>query len=236
MIWTAVFVAVAYQFLVIVPAILVNSLMPGISLITLAGLANVLTVMVIYAYLNMRGVAWEVAEPGDMNLVVVGIAAAAAMVTVALTTFLSGLLAAVFGSQGLSVSESFVSQLHAASRAELLFTIVLVAPFAEEFIYRGLFMGVLLERGWTPLNASGLAAVIFALQHFQYGWIGILMVLVYGLVLGLLRVASGGCSCRSWRTCSSILSPWRCSRPCVRTLRRERAGKSRRTALSGRHD
>ncbi len=39
---------------------------------------------------------------------------------------------------------------------------------------------------------SGLAAVIFALQHFQYGWIGILMVLVYGVVLGLLRVASGG--------------------------------------------
>ena len=98
MIWTAVFVAVAYQFLVIVPAILVSSLMPGISLITLAGLANVLTVMVIYAYLNMRGVAWEVAEPGDMNLVVVGIAAAAAMVTVALTTFLSGLLAAVCAS------------------------------------------------------------------------------------------------------------------------------------------
>ncbi|MEO1966021.1 type II CAAX endopeptidase family protein [Hyphomonas sp.] len=192
MIWTAVFVAVAYQFLVIVPAILVNGLMPGISLITLAGIANVLTVMAIYGYLNMRGVAWEVAEPGDMNLVVVGLAAGAAIVTVALTTFLSGVLAAVFGSQGLSVSENFVNQLQAGSRAELLFTIVLVAPFAEEFIYRGLFMGVLLERGWTPLNASGLAAVIFALQHFQYGWIGILMVLVYGVVLGLLRVASGG--------------------------------------------
>ena len=36
------------------------------------------------------------------------------------------------------------------------------------------------------------AAVIFAVQHIQYGWIGILMVLVYGIVLGLLRVASGG--------------------------------------------
>jgi membrane protease YdiL (CAAX protease family) len=192
MIWTAVIVAVAYQFLVIVPAILVNGLMPGISIITLAGLANVLTVIAIYGYLRMRGVAWEVAEPGDMNLTVVGIAGVAAVLAVVLTTFLSGLLAALFGPQGLSVSESFVNQLHTGSRMELVFTIVLVAPFAEEFIYRGLFMGVLLARGWTPLTSAGLSAVIFALQHIQYGWIGILMVLVYGVMLGLLRVASGG--------------------------------------------
>lgn len=192
MIWTAVFVAVAYQFLVIVPAILVHGLMPDISIITLAGLANVLTILAIYGYLRLRGVAWEVAEPGDMNLVVVGIAAAAAVVAVALATFLSGVLAMIFGSQGLSVSDSFTNQLQTASRPELLFTIVLVAPFAEEFIYRGLFMGVLLARGWTPVSAASLAALIFALQHIQYGWIGMLMVAIYGVLLGLLRVASGG--------------------------------------------
>jgi len=192
MVWTAVIVAVAYQFLVIVPAIFVHGLMPGMSIITLAGLSNVLTVMAIYAFLHARGVAEEVAEPGDMNLVVVGIAAAAAIVAVALTTFLSDLLAMLFGPQGLSVSDSFANQIRNGSRAELLFTIVLVAPFAEEFIYRGLFMGVLLARGWSPVPAACAAAVIFALQHIQYGWIGIVMVMVYGIVLGLLRVASGG--------------------------------------------
>lgn len=192
MVWTAILIAVTYQFLVIAPAIFVHGLMPGISIITLAGLANVLTVMAIYAYLHALGVAEEVAEPGDMNLIVVGIAAAAAIIAIALTTFLSDLLAMLFGPQGLSVSDSFSSQLRNGSRAELLFTIVLVAPFAEEFIYRGLFMGVLLARGWAPLPAASAAAVIFALQHVQYGWIGILMVLVYGVILGLLRVASGG--------------------------------------------
>ena len=192
MIWTAVFVAVAYQLLIIIPASFVYSLMPNLPGIFLAGVANILTVLAIYAYLDFRGVAREVAEPGDMNLVVVGIAAASAVVAIGLTIALSSLLAAVFGPAGLRVNESFTSQMQSGSGVGLLFTVLLVAPIAEEFIYRGLFMGVLLARGWTPLSASGLAAVIFALQHIQYGWIGIAMVLVYGVVLGLLRVASGG--------------------------------------------
>lgn len=192
MVWTAIVIAVAYQFLVILPAIAVHGLMPDMSILTLAGIANVLTVMAIYAYLDTRGVAQEVAEPGDMNLIVVGIAAASAMVAVAVTTFLADMLAMMFGPQGLSVSDSFTNQLQTGSQAELLFTIVLVAPFAEEFIYRGLVMGVLLARGWSPLPAAALSAAVFALQHIQYGWIGILMVMVFGVMLGLLRVASGG--------------------------------------------
>ncbi|WP_273052984.1 MULTISPECIES: CPBP family intramembrane glutamic endopeptidase [Hyphomonas] len=192
MVWTAIIIAVAYQFFVILPAIVVHGMMPDMSIIVLSGIANVLTVMAVYGYLKVQGVADEVAEPGDMNLIVVLIAVAAAIVAIALTTFLAGLLATMFGPQGLSVSDGFTHQLQTASRAELFFTIVLVAPFAEEFIYRGLVMGVLLARGWAPLPAAGLSAVIFALQHIQYGWIGILVVLVYGVMLGLLRVASGG--------------------------------------------
>ncbi len=192
MVWTAVIIAVAYQFIVILPAIVVHRMMPDMSIIVLSGIANILTVMAVYGYLKVQGVADEVADPGDMNLIVVLIAVAAAIVAVALTTFLAGMLAMMFGAQGLSVSEGFTHQLQTATRAELFFTIVLVAPFAEEFIYRGLVMGVLLARGWTPLLAAGLSALIFALQHIQYGWIGILVVMVYGVMLGLLRVASGG--------------------------------------------
>lgn len=192
MVWTAIIIAVAYQFLVILPAIAVHGMMPGMSIIMLAGIANVLTVMAIYGYLKIQGVAEEVAAPGDMNLIVVLIAVATAIVSVALATFLGGVLAMMFGQQGLSVNEGFASQLANGSRVELLFTVVLVAPFAEEFIYRGLVMGVLLARGWAPLPAAGLSAAVFALQHIQYGWIGIVIVLGYGVVLGLLRVASGG--------------------------------------------
>lgn len=192
MVWTAVIVAVAYQFLVILPAVLVHSLMPGMSVITLSGIANVLTVIAIYGYLKAQGVAEEVADPGDMNLMIVLIAVASAMIAVALATFLADLLAMMFGPQGLSVSESFTQQLQTSRRVELLFAVVLVAPFAEEFIYRGLVMGVLLARGWSPFTAAGLSAAIFAVQHIQYGWIGILVVMMYGFVLGLLRVASGG--------------------------------------------
>jgi membrane protease YdiL (CAAX protease family) len=192
MVWTAIIVAVAYQFLVILPAIVVHGLMPGMSIITLSGIANVLTVMAIYGYLKVQGVADEVAEPGDMNLLIVLLAVVVAMISVALAAFMADLLATMFGPEGLSVSDSFTHQLQTGRRAEILFAVVLVAPFAEEFVYRGLVMGVLLARGWSPFSAAGLSAAIFAIQHIQYGWIGILMVMMYGMVLGLLRVASGG--------------------------------------------
>ena len=95
-------------------------MMPDMSIIVLSGIANVLTVMAVYGYLKVQGVADEVAEPGDMNLIVVLIAVAAAIVAIALTTFLAGLLATMFGPQGLSVSDGFTHQLQTASRAELL--------------------------------------------------------------------------------------------------------------------
>ena len=192
MVWTAAIVAIAYQFLVVLPAVVVHGVMPGMSVVTLSGIANVLTVMAIYGYLKVQGVADEVADPGDMSLMIVLIALVAAIVAVALATFMTGLLAMMFGPQGLSVSDSFTHQLQASRRAEILFAVVLVAPFAEEFVYRGLVMGVLLARGWSPFSAAGLSAVIFAIQHIQYGWIGILVVMMYGMVLGVLRVASGG--------------------------------------------
>jgi membrane protease YdiL (CAAX protease family) len=70
---------------------------------------------------------------------------------------------------------------------------VLVAPFAEEFVYRGLVMGVLLARGWSPLFGGGpgggdLCAPAFPVRLDRHPD-GASM---YGLVLGLLRVASGG--------------------------------------------
>ena len=192
MIWTAVIVAVAYQVFVLIPAVIIHLLVPGLPIILLAGLSNLAAGFALYGLLRLRGVAWEVVDLGDVNTLSLGLALGGAAVSLALTAILSGMLAAVFGPDGLSVSESFMDQIHSGSRGEILFTIVLVAPLVEEFIYRGLLLGVLLARGWAPTFAIGLSALIFALQHIQYGWIGIAMVMVYGLVLGLLRVATGG--------------------------------------------
>lgn len=192
MIWTAFIVAVAYQFFLLVPALALRSLAPGLSFIMLMGFAFILAGLLLYGYLQAHGVAAEVTDPGDVNLVTFGMAAGAAVLSIGATMILSGILAALFGPDGLSVSDNFAFEMMASPKLELIFTVALVGPVIEEMIYRGLLMGVLLARGWAPMGAAGLAALIFALQHIQYGWIGIVSVGLYGFVFGLLRIASGG--------------------------------------------
>ncbi|MEZ6010537.1 MAG: type II CAAX endopeptidase family protein [Hyphomonas sp.] len=192
MVWTAFTVAVAYQFILILPVIVLRAAAPDLSIMMLMGLAFVLAGLALYGYLRVHDVADEVLDPGDINGMVLVMAVGAAILSIVVTMLLSGLLSAVFGTDGLSVSEPFAEQMQDAPTFELLFTVVLVGPVIEEMIYRGLLMGVLLARGWAPLAAAGLSAAIFAVQHIQYGWIGMLSVAVYGFTFGLLRVACGG--------------------------------------------
>ena len=68
--------------------------------------------------------------------------------------------------------------------------IVVVAPIAEEIVFRGfLYRG--LARPGREILAIVVIAAAWALLHIQYDWIGMLQIFMLGLVLGWFRWASG---------------------------------------------
>jgi membrane protease YdiL (CAAX protease family) len=69
--------------------------------------------------------------------------------------------------------------------------VVVVAPLSEELFFRGF-----LHRGWAAsrLGVVGtvfLTAVLWALLHQQYNWLGIAVIFCMGLTLGWLRQRTG---------------------------------------------
>lgn len=69
---------------------------------------------------------------------------------------------------------------------------VIAAPLFEEVAFRGLFLGCLLARGWTPISAVLLTSFVFGLTHTQYYPSTMIMVMVSGVWLGFLRIYTGG--------------------------------------------
>ncbi len=73
----------------------------------------------------------------------------------------------------------------------LWLTFVIVAPVAEEIMFRGF-----LFRGWVRSERSAIPAilvisVLFGSIHVQYDWFGILQVFFIGLLLAVARWRSG---------------------------------------------
>ena len=73
----------------------------------------------------------------------------------------------------------------------LWLTFVVVAPVAEEIMFRGF-----LFRGWVRSESSAIPAIVvisllFAAIHVQYDWFGMLQVFFIGLLLAIARWRSG---------------------------------------------
>jgi CAAX protease family protein len=73
----------------------------------------------------------------------------------------------------------------------LWLTFVIVAPVAEEIMFRGF-----LFRGWVRSEQSAIPAILvisllFAAIHVQYDWFGMLQVFFIGLLLAIARWRSG---------------------------------------------
>ncbi len=69
--------------------------------------------------------------------------------------------------------------------------IVLVAPVAEELIFRGAAFTRLSRTGLGPSGAIAVTAAIFAMLHLQYGSGTMALILVDGLFYGLARAKTG---------------------------------------------
>jgi membrane protease YdiL (CAAX protease family) len=73
--------------------------------------------------------------------------------------------------------------------ASLFFGAVIVAPVAEELLFRGLFLGIVLNRGYGPALAGVSSLVVFAGIHvFTAGFAGIVNALLLGALLTWLRL------------------------------------------------
>jgi CAAX protease family protein len=72
----------------------------------------------------------------------------------------------------------------------LLVAIVFVAPLGEEVVFRGFLFRGLMRPGYE-LHAIFAIALVWALLHIQYDWLGMAQIFVLGLVLGWFRWASG---------------------------------------------
>lgn len=70
--------------------------------------------------------------------------------------------------------------------------LVAVVAGAEEIVLRGALFGALFERGGAPV-AIALTSLVFALMHVPlYGWGALPLDLAAGVLLGGLRLLSGG--------------------------------------------
>jgi CAAX protease family protein len=75
-----------------------------------------------------------------------------------------------------------------------------VNAFVEEVVYRGVVFGGLVESGHSLAAILPLQAVAFGAIHmggFPSGWIGVGLASIYGFLMGLIRLRSGG-----------LLAPW----------------------------
>jgi membrane protease YdiL (CAAX protease family) len=73
----------------------------------------------------------------------------------------------------------------------LWFAIIIAAPIMEEILFRGFFF-----EGFSQSRAGAMGAILipssfWALMHVQYGMHEIVLLFLFGLILGVLRLKSG---------------------------------------------
>ncbi|MFC6874639.1 CPBP family intramembrane glutamic endopeptidase [Halobellus marinus] len=73
--------------------------------------------------------------------------------------------------------------------AAVIFGAVLVTPFAEELLFRGLVLGSVLSRGAHPIVAGGASILAFGLIHVALlGVAGVIVTCCWAVVLTVLRL------------------------------------------------
>lgn len=73
--------------------------------------------------------------------------------------------------------------------AAVVFGAVIVAPFAEEVLFRGFVLGSLLGRGWSPILAGCLTIVAFGVLHVALlGVAGVITMIAWSVFPTILRL------------------------------------------------
>jgi membrane protease YdiL (CAAX protease family) len=102
---------------------------------------------------------------------------------------LTGALEVVYRHAGLGANTSWVGKYSAGALAIRIVGILVLAPLGEELLFRGVIFKLLATKS-TAL-AILITAALFAGSHFQYSWLGMVLVFMDGLYYGLARAWSG---------------------------------------------
>jgi len=145
------------------------------------------------AYLKVVGVSRAALPAGQLGRMVLGAVLAAVLIDV----FAWHVIDLVTTSTGagdvlLEEREDYSYTLTMAHLPGEFAWSVVTAPVFEEFVFRGLFLGCLLARGWNPWFAIALTSAAFAGIHGQYYLPGLISVFIGGLLFGWLRMLSNG--------------------------------------------
>ncbi|HKU61977.1 MAG TPA: CPBP family intramembrane glutamic endopeptidase [Gemmatimonadales bacterium] len=92
---------------------------------------------------------------------------------------------------GLSPVHPWLDQYGTTELVVRVLGIVLLAPLAEELIFRGALFTRLARTGLEASGAIAVTAAIFAILHLQYGSGSTALILVDGLFYGLARAKTG---------------------------------------------
>jgi membrane protease YdiL (CAAX protease family) len=132
-----------------------------------------------WAYFGLRGF-----KARDLALgIVAGAALAAAIAVFALAT--GRALVTPFQ------IATYLSTPNAAWLLLLALSIVVVAPFGEEIVFRGFLFRGWVRPGRSPALPIVAIAALWTLLHVQYDWFGMAQVFLLGLLFGWMRWRSG---------------------------------------------
>ncbi len=70
----------------------------------------------------------------------------------------------------------------------LFFAVVIAAPIVEEFYFRSFLFETIRFTRLGDWGAIVFTSVFWALVHVQYDWLGVLIILIGGMILGLARI------------------------------------------------
>ena len=90
---------------------------------------------------------------------------------------------------GLEMPEGFITFMLSEPIILSLISVIIIAPIAEEFLFRGFLYSQLKRTKLGPWGAITLSSLLWTVIHFQYEILILLVLFVFGIFLGYLRMA-----------------------------------------------
>ena len=89
----------------------------------------------------------------------------------------------------LEMPEGFITFMLSEPIILSLISVIIIAPIAEEFLFRGFLYSQLKRTKLGPWGAITLSSLLWTVIHFQYEILILLVLFVFGIFLGYLRMA-----------------------------------------------
>jgi|SRR4051812_12264088 len=143
------------------------------------------TIVVVLAIRWMRGLSWR----DDLGFRWPSWPQAALWLGLFVLLFLAEEIAA--RTWGIAQAQPWGTRYTPAEAAVRVFAMVVLSPFAEELLFRGLLFGILSQTALGPSGAIFVTAFLFALLHGQYFNAAMVLVLADALFFGAARCFTG---------------------------------------------